>query len=59
MVTTKKKPILLRIDPDTLARIDRVTSNDRAMEGNRSLFIRLAVLEKLERTEASEKKEAA
>lgn len=56
MTTTKKKPIQLKIDPETLDRIDRVTSSIKALEGNRSLFIRQAIHERLERFE---KKEAA
>jgi len=55
----EKRPIPIRLDPETIARIDRVVQHDKSMEGNRSLFIRQAIHERLERFEKPEVKEAA
>lgn len=58
-MTVKGNPrVAVKIDPITLAKVDHISHTEREFEGNRSLFIRKAVYELVERFEKIEEAQA-
>ena len=50
--------VAVKFDQSTLAKVEQIAKSEREFEGNRSLFIRRAVYEFLERFESKAQEEA-
>lgn len=59
MADPKRKPVIFKEDPEMIAQMDRVAKQIPAFEGNRSVLIRVAIREFIQRHEAEMKERAA